>query len=145
VRALGRNLSESMHPATMVSTARRADAPIVTIMPYFFTRMALPGTPIQAVWPEDGAIVSPVFMLAKQSRRAALQPVIDFFASRELGEILAHKGLFPSTHPEVDNRLEPGRTFDWLGWDYIRTQDIPALIARCQALFAEGQGATAGS
>jgi ABC-type Fe3+ transport system substrate-binding protein len=90
------------------------------------------------VWPSDGAILSPIFMLAKKSRRDELQPIVDFLASRELGEILAHKGLFPSTHPEVDNRLEPGWAFNWLGWDYVKTRDVKSLIQHCQTLFEQG-------
>lgn len=139
VRKLGRSLSESLHPAQMVKVGARPKSPLVTIMPYFFTRMAQPGSPMQAVWPEDGAIISPIFLLAKASGGEELQPVIDFFSSKEVAEILAVKGLFPSTHPEVDNGLNDGQTFSWLGWDWIEKMDIAAEIEACQRLFDEGR------
>jgi len=136
VRKLGRSLLESMHPSQMVKSNRKKDArPIVTIMPYFFTKMVKEGGGMDAVWPEDGAIISPIFMLSKKEKIEKLQPVIDFFASKDVGEVLAHSGLFPSVHPDVDNRIDPENRFMWLGWDYIYSQDIAGLISHCEGLF----------
>jgi ABC-type Fe3+ transport system substrate-binding protein len=136
VRRLGRSMLSSLHPAQMVKSDRRKEQrPAVTIMPNFFTRMVKEGGPMQAVWPADGAIISPIFMLAQRARRTELQPVADFFASREVGEILAHQGLFPSLHPEVDNRLPADRPFMWLGWDIINGQDLSVRLRHCLDLF----------
>ncbi len=141
VRRLGRSLLESMHPSQMVKSDRKkSEKPIVTIMPYFFTKMVINGGPMEAVWPEDGAIISPIFMLSKKQKIEKLQPVIDFFASREVGEILSHNGRFPSVHPDVDNRIDRDKKFLWLGWDYIYSNDIAALISRCEEIFNEASG-----
>ncbi|MDC7233860.1 MAG: ABC transporter substrate-binding protein [Spirochaetales bacterium] len=138
VRKLGRSLLESMHPSQMVkSNKSKNEKPIVTIMPYFFTKMVKEGGGMEAVWPEDGAIISPIFMLSKKQKIEKLQPVIDFFASREVGEVLAHNGLFPTVHPEVDNRIPASNTFMWLGWDYIYSNDIASLITHCETIFNE--------
>ena len=139
VRKLGRSLLESLHPAQMVKVGAKPNAPLVTIMPYFFTRMARPGSPMQAVWPTDGAIISPIFLLAKASGGEDVQRVVDFFCSKEVGEVLAIKGLFPSTHPEVDNGLESGAPFSWLGWDWIENTDVAAEIKECEQLFDQGR------
>ncbi|MCB9892425.1 MAG: ABC transporter substrate-binding protein [Planctomycetes bacterium] len=136
---LGHSFAASMHPAEMIQRGAKPQAPIVTIMPYFFTRMAKPGGPMEAVWPADGAIISPIFLLARQAVAESVQPLADFFASREVGEILAHQGLFPSTHPEVDNRLPEGSTFAWLGWDVIESMDVPATIAAYREVFEKGR------
>ena len=78
-----------MHPAEMVKSERRARIkPAISIMPYFFTRMALPGSVMKAVWPTDGAIISPIFMLTKRSKKKELKEVADMFMSKETGEIL---------------------------------------------------------
>lgn len=136
VRKMGRSLLEAMHPSQMVKSDRKkSDKPIVTIMPYFFTKMVKEGGNMQAVWPSDGAILSPIFMLSKKQKIEKLQPVIDFFASREVGEVLSHSGLFPSVHPDVDNRLDRESRFMWLGWDYIYSQDIAKLIGHCETVF----------
>lgn len=141
VTKLGRSLLQSMHPSQMVKSNRmKTQRPIVTIMPYFFTKVVKEGDPMIAVWPEDGAIISPIFMLAKKEKIEKLQPVIDFFASVEVGKILSHGGLFPSVHPDLDNRIPPENKFMWLGWDYIYSNDISALILKCEALFNKAVG-----
>ncbi len=144
VKKLGRSLLESMHPSQMVKSERRSvSRPIVTIMPYFFTKMVREGSSMEAVWPEDGAIISPIFLLSKKRRIDELQPVIDFFASRKVGEILAHNGLFPSVNPEVENRVPEKSPFMWLGWDYIYSSDISQLIRHCTDIFNSETGGAA--
>ncbi|NDL66934.1 ABC transporter substrate-binding protein [Clostridiales bacterium F-3ap] len=136
VERLGRSLLRSMHPSEMVkSHQKRSKRPAVTIMPYFFTHMVKEGGPMVAVWPEEGAIASPIFLLAKKSKREMLKPLVEFFASKEVGEILAHNGRFPSVHPEVDNRVPEGNTYLWVGWDFIRQNDLGPLLKHCEALF----------
>jgi len=136
VKKLGRSLLESMHPSQMVKSDRKKEnKPIVTIMPYFFTKMVKDNGHMAAVWPSDGAIISPIFMLSKQDKLKNLQPVIDFFSSKEVGEILSHSGLFPSVHPNVDNHIPPENKYMWLGWDYIYNNDISTLIKHCENLF----------
>ena len=136
IKMLGRNLLESMHPSQMVRSGRKKEGrPVVTIMPNFFTKMVKEGDPMKVVWPDDGAIISPVFMLSKKEKLKKLQPVIDYFASADVGEILSHSGLFPSTNPEVDNRLSEDKRFIWLGWDYIYNHDISSLIKHCESIF----------
>lgn len=138
VRTLGKQLVSSMHPAQMVKSEKRARVkPAISIMPYFFTKMALPGSVMKAVWPEDGAIVSPIFMLSKASRIEELKEVTDMFMSKETGEILSHKGLFPSVHKDVDNHLEE-KSFKWIGWDYINNNDIGNILELCMKTFNEG-------
>ena len=138
VKKLGRSLLESMHPSQMVKSDRRKEnKPIVTIMPYFFTKMVKDGGQMAAIWPEDGAIVSPIFMLSKKEKIDKLQPVIDFFASVEVGKILSHSGLFPSVHPDLDNHIPAQNKFMWLEWDYIYSHDISKLIKHCEKLFEE--------
>lgn len=133
---LGRNMQRSMHPSEMVkSHAKLLERPSVTIMPYFFTKMVKSGGPMEAVWPEDGAIMSPIFLLTKKEKKRQLQPIVDFLSSREVGEILAHNGRFPSTNPEVDNRVPIENRYMWLGWDFIEEHDLTGLIRHCEKLF----------
>ena len=133
---LGRSLLESLHPSQMVKSEKKSNnRPIVTIMPYFFTKMVKENSTMQALWPEDGAIISPIFMLTKGNSKSQLQPIVDFLASQQVGEVLAHRGLFPSVHPNVDNRIDAKNKFMWLGWDYIYSHDISTTIKHCEKLF----------
>lgn len=136
VKRLGKSLKKSMHPSEMVkSHIKKFDKPTVTIMPYFFTKMVKEDGPMVPVWPKDGAIVSPIFMLSKKSKKAELKPIVDFFASKEIGEILSHNGRFPSVNPEVDNMISKENKYMWLGWDYIKEKDISVEIKKCVDLF----------
>ncbi len=138
VEKLGRSLLESMHPAQMVkSEKRKLKRPAITIMPWFFTKMVKEGGAMEAVWPEDGAIISPIFILTKKSRIEELQPIVDFFASEKVGKIMSNEGFFPSVLPEIENDIPKGRGFMWLGWDYIEEHDISEVIAHCESLFQD--------
>ena len=137
IERLGRAMFRSMHPAQMVKAVLRQqpDKPLVTILPYFFTRMSANVPAVEIVWPEDGAIISPIFMLAKTERLDDIQPLAELLAGAEVGTILAQQGLFPSLHPEVKNRLPDAAPWKWLGWDYIYGQDIAGLIRHAETVF----------
>ncbi|MDR7855134.1 ABC transporter substrate-binding protein [Tissierella sp.] len=138
LRSLGKCFMRNMHPAEMVkSHIRKKDKPTITIMPYFFTKMITGNGPMLPIWPKDGSIISPIFLLTKNSKREQIKPFVDFFASKEVGEILSHNGRFPSTNPEVENNLTEEQKFMWLGWDFIKSHDIGELIKECERIFNE--------
>ncbi len=143
IKALGRCMLKSMHPSQMVKNAKRVaeEKPYVTIMPYFFTKMAKMVSSLEIIWPEDGAIISPIFMLTKQSSLAKVQPIAEFLSGQAVGEILAHRGLFPSLNPEVDNQLNFPHPWRWIGWDYIYQNDIGDLIRRTNDIFETSMNA----
>jgi putative spermidine/putrescine transport system substrate-binding protein len=143
IKKLGRCMLKSMHPSQMVTNAKRVaeEKPLITIMPYFFTKMARMVSSLEIIWPEDGAILSPIFMLTKQSSLERVRPIAEYLASKPVGEILAQKGLFPSTHPEVDNLLDFDHPWKWIGWDYIYKHDIGSLIQQTNQLFEKSMNA----
>ncbi len=132
---LRKSMLKGMHPSEMVKSHRAVERPAITIMPYFFTKMIKKDGPMIAVWPQDGAIISPIFLLSKRSKKDKLKPFVELFSSKEVGEILSHNGKFPSTNPEVDNMIPKGQRYMWLGWDYIQENDIGRLIKRCEKIF----------
>ncbi len=143
IEKLGRCMLKAMHPSQMVKNAKRVaeEKPIVTIMPYFFTKMARMVKSLEIVWPEDGAVVSPIFMLTKKDSLEKVKPIAEFLSSKPVGEILAQKGLFPSVHPEVDNQLEGDHPWKWVGWDYIYENDIGTMIKRTTKIFEDSMNA----
>lgn len=135
IKALGKTLLENLHPSQMVkSDKKKENVPTVTIMPYFFTKMIKEDSPMIPVWPEDGAIISPIFMLTKKAKKEKIEKIVKFLSGKEVGEVLSHQGLFPSVNPEVDNRLD-GKKFMWCGWDYIHKNDIGAILEECKDIF----------
>ncbi len=137
VAAIGRNLLEGLHPSQAAGRfARKGEgSPLVSVIPYFFSRMAQFNPDAEIVWPSDGAIVSPIFMLVKSQAGPEVRRLAEFFASQQVGEILSHRGLFPSCHPEVANQVPDPAPFMWLGWDFIRENDLGELIPRVNDIF----------
>jgi ABC-type Fe3+ transport system substrate-binding protein len=141
VEAVGRNLLEGMHPSQAAGrfAPKGGKGPLVSVIPFFFSKMAQFNPDAEIVWPTDGAIVSPIFMLLKSDAPDEAKQLADFFASKEVGEILSHRGLFPSCHPEVVNQVPEfpsgSAPFMWLGWDYIREHDLGQLIPEVNDIF----------
>jgi len=137
VKRLSRSLLKSMHPAQMVkkSLSRDKSKPTVTIIPYFFTKMMKNASKINVIWPEDGAIVCPIFMLIKRDKQNILKDIAEFIGGCDVGEILSHGGLFPSLNKDVENNLPSNATFKWLGWDYIYSNDIGKIIKITNDIF----------
>lgn len=140
VAALGRGAMRNMHPAQMVKTGHKksADTPIITIMPYFFSFMNKENGPMKAVWPSDGAILSPIFFLTKKANAKKVKPLVDFLFSKEMGAVLSADGKFPSTHPNCENGLKPDQTFLWPGWDFIYSHDIKQVLKETEDIFFHG-------
>ena len=143
VAKLGKCLLTSMHPAQMVKDGAKKqqhNGPVVTVMPYFFTWMAKEGGALRPVWPKDGAIISPIFLMTKKESQAKTQPLVDFLFSKEMGEVLSANGKFPSTHPAVDNGLTAEQTFLWPGWDFIYSHNIGQLLKETERIFFDTAG-----
>lgn len=139
IKKLGRCMLKSMHPSQMVANAKRVadEKPLITIMPYFFTKMARMVSSLEIVWPEDGAVLSPIFMLSKTSSLDKVKPIAEYLGSKAVGEILSHNGLFPSLNPHVDNKLDFPHPWKWVGWDYIYQHDIGTLINDTNQIFVD--------
>lgn len=137
IKKLARACSTKLHPAQMVKGGRNpaASQPAISISPYFFSKMLPEHSPLKTVWPRDGAIAAPIFMLVKKDTEALTKDFAAFFLSEKTGTIFAQSGFFPSTNPSVDNRLPDGCTFSWVGWDFIYQHDIGTLLEKIKAQF----------
>lgn len=142
IRKLGTACSTYLHPAQMVKTGKAAAAaqPAVSISPYFFSQMIQDQGPLKAVWPQDGAIIAPIFMLVKKDTEDKTKDFVSFFLSEKTGTVFARSGFFPSTNPSVDNRLSAEKTFSWVGWDFIYNNDIGSLLEKIKADFSHAAG-----
>ncbi len=136
ISQLGRNVAWGWHPSQMVKAAGsgREDTPAISVMPLFFANNIKSRENISIIWPTDGALVSPVTMLVKADKREDLRYLTDFLTGAEVAGICAG-AAFPAMHPEVDNKLPETATFKWIGWDYIKNNDLKALIADTNAAF----------
>jgi len=139
IRGVARNLLKSMHPSQAAGrfAGRQEESPAITVIPYFFSKMAHMNPNVEIVWPEDGAIISPVFMLEQTDAPEGTEELADFFLSKETGAILSQRGLFPSLNPDVVNPLPDNASWLWLGWDFIKENDLGVLIPKLLDIFTE--------
>lgn len=141
VKKLGKGLLKSMHPAQMIKEGGKrkvSQAPIITVMPYFFTWMAKEGSDLKPVWPDDGAIISPIFLITKAGAGEKTKALANYLFSKEMGNVMSANGKFPSTHPQVDNLLSDEQRFLWMGWDFIYNNDIGKLLKQTEQMFYSG-------
>lgn len=135
---LARNVRDGWHGSRMARTAGtpHSDGAAIYYIPWAFAQSCPHSEHVSIVWPEDGAIVNPLFMLVQSSRREAVKPVTDFISGVDLGEKAA-ASFCPVLNPHVDNRLPAGAAFKWLGWDYIKSNDLQQLKEHTRQVFTE--------
>jgi ABC-type Fe3+ transport system substrate-binding protein len=135
VRKFARNIKSGMHPSQMVKLAGsgKAEAATVYIMPYFFAKRIL-SAEVETVWPEDGAIASPVFILAKKGMREKHAPLFSFLFSEEMSNMLA-RGHFTPIHPAVSTDLPA--SVSWLGWEFLSKNPIGKIKDEIRAAVDE--------
>lgn len=136
IEKLANNFLKNLHPAQMIKSHNdKINRPCVTILPYFFTQMSASKGPLKSVWPEDGAIISPIFMLTKKEKKKELKKIVDFLLDEEISKILSHNGKFPSVSPKIDNQIEQDKKYMWIGWNYIHDNNIAEILKNCEELF----------
>ncbi len=133
VDALLAKCTRNMHPSQMVKTMLQNKVKTsINIIPYFFGVMAERNGNVKVIWPQDGAILSPIFMAFKKRQDQKLKPLIDFFSSVPFAESMYADGKFPSSLAAIDNHL-PG-DFKWVGWDYIYNNNLSELMKKYEEL-----------
>ena len=135
--SLGRNVAWGWHPSQMVKAvgSGREESPAICVMPLFFANTIHRREQVSVLWPEDGALVSPVTMLVKAEKHGELRELIAFLSGPEVAGICSGAS-FPALHPDVDNRFPDDATFNWIGWEYVKNHDLKALIAATNAAFS---------
>jgi len=142
IKRLSNIMYNALSPAQMLKPGQQNNGnPAVTIVPYFFTRMLKPQMSLSYVWPEDGAILSPIFLMVKSDASEETKGLAEWFTSKGVGELFSHQGLFPSLMQGVENNLPKHAPVYWPGWDFIYNNDIGALITRLDNLFSAKGGA----
>jgi ABC-type Fe3+ transport system substrate-binding protein len=135
LKMLAANMKMALRSAEMARMAgsSRSEAAVYVIT-WLFAR-SCPRTETSAVvWPKDGALISPVYMLVKKDKIDKLAPIIRYTLGQDFGRQLA-QSCYPVINPQVDNMLPEGASFKWIGWDYIRSHNIVELRERAQEFF----------
>lgn len=135
----GESVKEGLHPAQMAKQAGTGnpDAPAVSIMPYFYAKTIPRKDKIAIIWPEEGAIASPVFLLTKTASQERLQPLTDYLTGPKVSA-LYENAWFPALNPSVESKLPPEAKLMWMGWDLVWHEDIGAVKLDTEERFMKG-------
>ncbi len=129
---LARNTAAGLHPSQMVKMINSDNTDGITafVMPYSFYKNVRKRENFRLIWPEDGAIVSPVQMLVKKGAYSRHKDLIDFIISNEMKDMLLSLS-FPT---QESGKIPP---LNWLGWDNIYSMDTKECKALMQEKFFE--------
>ncbi len=122
LQQLGDNVLRGLHPAQMIKHIDGGSPGAIYVMPEFFAHRARRQDRIRIIWPDDGALASPVTLQVKASKVKELQPVLDYLTGKELARVLAG-ARFPVPHREIEGDVQE-KPLMWLGWDYLRRDDL---------------------
>lgn len=142
ISKLGSNLLSSMHPAQMTKikpSLLQGPQWAVSVMPYFFTNMMEENPLVEIVWPEDGAILNPIFLTIKKSSLEKAKPFIEYMLSDEMTTIFSAGGKFPSTLKSAPNEATTTNDFLWSGWDLLQKENIPEILHNSANYFYNGK------
>jgi ABC-type Fe3+ transport system substrate-binding protein len=136
VTGLARSVRTGVHPSEMVKMVdgKKDDVAPLYIMPYFFARKIKDRARVTIRIPREGALVSPVQMLVKKEARERLTEITDFLCGTEFGQLCAD-AYFPSVHPQVRNATSHVERYYWLGWDFLKQNDIGGLKKEMETVF----------
>ncbi len=125
---LVKNIRETAHPAEMAKSAGTpaSKGASIYIIPWSFAHARRWPRHMRIVWPEEGALASPMYAWVKADASATVKMIGRELVGEKLGRACAQAG-FPSLNPGVDNHLPDDASFCWLGWDYVRTHDTQKL------------------
>jgi ABC-type Fe3+ transport system substrate-binding protein len=136
IKKLASSVYMGLHPSQMVKMvdSKKDDVPPMYIMPYFFAMKIQDKSRVSITVPKEGAILSPVQMLVKREATERVKEITDFLCGKKFGEIAA-KAYFPTTNPEVKNKMDDLGSLYWLGWDFLLNNGIGALKKEIAEVF----------
>lgn len=129
IKLLSYNVREGLHPAEMVKKAISSNGQdeAIYVMPYFFARTIMNRKNIEVIWPEDGALVNAVSMLIKKDINQNVKELAEYIAGQEVGRVFTN-AAFPVSNPDVDINIFKTKKYKWLGWDFIKRNDLRNIM-----------------
>lgn len=136
VKRLAKNLKDVRNTAKMARNAgsNNDNKAAIYVMTWLFAKSCPNTDCTEIVWPEDGAIISPLLMISKKARTKQIDVFTKILMSEEFGRKSAE--LFcPVINPRVNNNLPHNSKLKWIGWDYLRNNNINVLKKDFQNIF----------
>ena len=135
IRSLARNVKHALHGAQMSRMAGSANTEggAVYLVSWFFAKTCVKPN-VEIVWPEDGCMTLPMYLLVRKDRLEAVRDIVDYIVGDEFAAACS-RAYTPAANAAGGEILPPGAKLAWLGWDYIRSHDLEAVAGACKDVF----------
>lgn len=135
LKKLAHNVKSSLHGAQMskVAGSKSEDGGAIYLVSWFFAKTCSKKN-VKIVWPEDGAMTLPMYVLVNKNEKDKVEPILNYITGEEFGEKCVQANT-PVVNGKVDNKLPSGAGFKWLGWDYIKENDIDKVAKESEKVF----------
>jgi ABC-type Fe3+ transport system substrate-binding protein len=137
---LERSIHSCYHPAEMVKAlnSKKEDRPAMFILPLFFAEKITDRERVSILFPEEGALTSPVSYFVKKEKARELKSLLDFLQSNEVAELC--EGLHcPAAYSEKSTSIPQDVPLYWIGWDTVRNSDMGEIKKKIDKLFIEAR------
>ena len=124
------------HPAEMIKNIGKGikDSPTISVVPYFYAKLLKNNKNAKIVWPEEGAIISPVTLLVQSEASENLEKVVNYFICNQVRKICKNAFL-PHPKDYLEYLKENNYKLNWIGWDFIRNNDTNKLLLELNSYF----------
>lgn len=136
VKKLHRNFAQNLHPSKMVELSKgfkTADLPLFCVIPYFFSTMVKNQDNYEILWLDDGVVLSPIFITAKQNEKT--KDFAKFMLCEDTVKVFNGNDLFFTTPKTLKTPLNSQRKYIWAGFDFLRNNDIDQILTKAHNEF----------
>lgn len=130
IKLLSKNVKNGLHPSQMARliSLKKQEGVFIYVMPYFFARTIIDKKNVKIIWPDEGALANPVSILVKKDINSEVEKLAELIVGEEMGRVFSDAG-FPVVNSNVENNIPKGKTLKWLGWNFIRENDLEERIS----------------
>ncbi|NMB35997.1 MAG: ABC transporter substrate-binding protein [Firmicutes bacterium] len=126
IAQLAHNTKEIYHAskAAKLAGTNSKEAGGIYYLPLTFARLC-DNKNTTIVFPEDGALIVPMSFLVKKDKKLELDYLVKLLLN-DYGQMCADVNA-AAFSPAVNSKLPAGTKLQWLGWDYIKSNDLAAI------------------
>jgi ABC-type Fe3+ transport system substrate-binding protein len=135
IRSLAQNIGfVGRAPEMAANAVGNRDGCCVYFMSWFFAHAVPKRDYLEIIWPEDGAVLNPMYALFKKDQGARQKACAEFLFGETLGQSMAD-GWFAHINPGVKHKLPGEAKLRWVGWDYLYEKDITRRVEEIEAVY----------
>ena len=121
---LKKNVKDMWHGSKMAWNAGKnlEEGGAIYVIPWIFAKACYRKKDIKIIWPEDGAIISPMTMIRKTELREESKDIYNVIKGNKFSNICLNT-FYLSAVEEVAAEYK----IKWIGWDFVRQNDVNLL------------------